>query len=258
MTSKKPKESSARLLDKLWQYQMKKGYISGSEIRRIARDLNISIVEVEGVISFYHFFHTEPTGHYTIYLNNSIVSELKGFKEVKEAFEMETGARSGEVDATGTFGFFETSCIGLSDQEPAALINFRPFVNLTPEKVKEIIAALKKREDLDQLADKVKDHVRYTLGDRTVFFKDYQIGKILKKALKMLPGDIIEEMKWSGLSGRGGAFFPTGLKWDICRTGLSFQKYVICNADEGEPGTFKDRLLLNENIGLMLEGMIVG
>ena len=258
MTSKNPKESRTKLLDKLWQYQLEKGYISGSEIRRIARDLNISIVEIEGVISFYHFFHAEPTGHYTIYLNNSIVSELKGFKAVKEAFEKETGARSGEVDATGTFGFFETSCIGLSDQEPAALINFRPFVNLTPEKVKEIITALKKRQDLDELADKVKDHVRHTLGDKTVFFKDYQIGKILKKALKMMPGDIIEEMKWSGLSGRGGAFFPTGLKWDICRKVVSFQKYVICNADEGEPGTFKDRLLLNENIGLILEGMIVG
>jgi len=258
MTLDKPKESRTRLLDKLWKYQHEKGYISGSEIRRIARELNISIVEIEGVISFYHFFHSQPTGHYTIYLNNSIISEFKGFKAVKETFEKETGAKCGEVDATGTFGFFETSCIGLSDQEPAALINFRPFVNLTPKKVKEIITALKNRQDLDELADKVKDHVRYTLGDRTVFFKDYQIGKILKKALKMMPGDIIEEMKWSGLSGRGGAFFPTGLKWDICRKGLSFQKYVICNADEGEPGTFKDRLLLNENIGLILEGMIVG
>ena len=258
MTLDKPKESRSKLLDKLWKYQLEKGYISGSEIRKIAKDLHISIVEINGVISFYHFFHSQPTGHYTIYLNNSIISELKGFKAVKETFEKETGAKCGEVDATGTFGFFETSCIGLSDQEPAALINFRPFVNLTPKKVKEIITALKKRKDLDELADKVKDHVRYTLGDRTVFFKDYQIGKILKKTLKMMPGDIIEEMKWSGLSGRGGAFFPTGLKWDICRKGLSFQKYVICNADEGEPGTFKDRLLLTENIGLMLEGMIIG
>jgi len=258
MTIDKPKESRSWLLDKLWKYQMKKGYISGSEIRRIARDLHISIVEVEGVISFYHFFHTEPTGHYTIYLNNSIVSELKGYREVKEAFEKETGAKSGEVDATGTFGFFETSCIGLSDQEPAALINFRPFVNLNPKKVKELVAALKKQKDLDELADKVEDHIQYSLGDRSVYFKDYQKGRIIKKALKMMPGDIIEELKWSRLSGYGGAFFPTGLKWDICRKGLSFQKYVICNADEGEPGTFKDRLLLNKYIGLLLEGMIIG
>ncbi len=258
MNSKKPKESRTRLLDKLWKYQMEKGYISGSEIRRISRDLHISIVEVEGAISFYHFFHTEPTGRYTIYLNNSIVSELNGFKEVKEAFEKETGAKSGEVDATGTFGFFETSCIGLSDQEPAALINFRPFVNLTPKKVKEIVTALKKRGDLDKLADKVEDHIQNTLGDRSVYFKDYQKGKIIKKALKMMPGNIIEELKWSRLSGYGGAFFPTGLKWDICRKGLSFQKYVICNADEGEPGTFKDRLLLNQYVGLLLEGMIIG
>lgn len=258
MSLDKPKESRTKLLDKLWICQMAKGYISGSDIRRIARDLHISIVEVEGVISFYHFFHTEPTGHYTIYLNKSIISELKGYKQIKEAFEKETGARSGEVDATGTFGFFETSCIGLSDQEPAALINFRPFVNLTPKKVKEIVEALKKREDLDELADKVEDHIQNTLGGKSVYFRDYKKGKIIKKALKMMPGDIIEEMKWSRLSGYGGAFFPTGLKWDICRKTLSFQKYVICNADEGEPGTFKDRLLLNQYIGLLLEGMIIG
>ena len=195
MTLKKAKKSRTRLLDKLWKYQLKKGYISGSEIRKIAKELSISKVEVTGVISFYHFFHTQPTGHYTIYLNNSIVSELKGYKAVKEAFEKETGAKTGEVDATGTFGFFETSCIGLSDQEPAALINFRPFVDLTPGKIKKIIHALKKKQDIDHLASKVKNHIRHTLGDKSVFFRDYKKGNILKKALKMMPGDIIEEMK---------------------------------------------------------------
>jgi len=258
MITKNSKESRTRLVDKLWKYQLEKGYISRSNIRKIAEELHISIIEVEGVITFYHFFHLKPTGHYTIYLNNSIISELKGYDEVKKAFEKETGTKFGEIDATGTFGLFETSCIGLSDQEPAALINFKPFVNLTAKKVEKIIAALKNRKDLDTLADKVEDHVQYTLGEQSVFFREYKKGKILKKALKMIPGEIVEELKWSGLTGRGGAFFPTGLKWDICRKGLSFQKYVICNADEGEPGTFKDRLLLNSYIGLLLEGMILG
>ncbi|MEN8249536.1 MAG: NAD(P)H-dependent oxidoreductase subunit E [Bacteroidota bacterium] len=258
MSDKKRKRSRSRLLDRLWEYQLEKGYISGSDMRKIADELKISMVEVKGVISFYHFFHTKPTGHYTIYLNKSIISEIMGYKSVKEAFEKETGAKVGEVDTTGTFGLFETSCIGLSDQEPAALINFRPFVNLTPKKVKAIIGALKKRESLDKLADDVIDNVHHNLGERSIFFREYERGQILKKALKMMRGEIVEELKWSGLSGRGGAFFPTGLKWDICRKAVGFKKYVICNADEGEPGTFKDRLLLKEHIGLLLEGMIIG
>ena len=258
MTLGKTRISKTRLLDKLWKYQLEKGYVSDSDIRNISKELHISIVEIQGVISFYHFFHRIPTGHFTIYLNNRIIALMNGYDEIKKAFEEETGAKIGEVDPTGTFGLYETSCIGLSDQEPSALINFKPFTRLNPEKVKRIIQSLKLKENIDDLADEVIDHVQHTLGDRSVFFSPYKRGEILKKALKMNPSDIVVEIKWSGLSGRGGAFFPTGLKWDICRKGLSLQKYVICNADEGEPGTFKDRLLLKNNIGLMLEGMIMG
>ena len=257
MTSGLAKESRTRLLDKLWECQLSQGYISRSAIRKIAQDIQIATIQVEGVISFYHFFRTEPVGRYTIYLNNGAVAKLNGYKEVKEAFEKEANTKFGSVSAAGSFGLFETSCIGLCDYEPAALINFRPFVNLTPEKVAGIIKALKQKQDIDTLADPIIDRVQHTLGDDSVFFKPYYRGEILKKALKLTPGDIIEEIKWSGLSGRGGAFYPTGLKWDICRKGLNYQKYIICNADEGEPGTFKDRLLLNNHIGLILEGMIL-
>ena len=251
------KESRSKLLDKLWACQMANGYISRSSKKKIADELQLSVIQVEGVLSFYHFFHTEPTGRYTIYLNNGIVAELKGYKEVKKAFERETQTVVGKVDASGTFGLFETSCIGLCDHEPAALINFRPFVDLTPEKVHDIIHALKLRRDVDDITDTVLDHVQHTLGDQSVFFRDYNQGEILSKGLRMTAGDIVEEIKWSALSGRGGAFYPTGLKWDICRKGLNYQKYIICNADEGEPGTFKDRLLLNQHTGLLLEGMIL-
>lgn len=249
------KESRSTLLNKLWKYQWEKGYISFADIRTISRELKISISEISGVISFYHFFHTVPQGRYIIYLNTGIVSQMKGYQDVKKAFEKETGAKIGTKDSTGTFSLKETSCIGLCDQEPAALINFRPFVNLTPQKVKKIITALKNKANLDELADKVEDSIRHTLGDKSYFFADYKQGSISKKFLKMDPIDIIEEIKWSELSGRGGAFFPTGLKWDICRKSFSHQKYIICNADEGEPGTFKDRFLLNQRIGLLLEGM---
>ena len=79
------------LLNKLWKYQHKSGYISEKAISIISRELKVSKIEIESVISFYHFFHKQPTGKNIIYLNNSIISDMKGFDEVKTAFEKETG-----------------------------------------------------------------------------------------------------------------------------------------------------------------------
>ncbi len=77
----------------------------------------------------------------------------------------------------------------------------------------------------------------------------------LKKALSMGRPDIIEEIRSSGLKGRGGAGFPTGMKWNFAAAARADEKFVICNADEGEPGTFKDRVILQEHADLVFEGM---
>ncbi len=257
MAANRLRHDRTQILNYLWELQDEKGYISDSDVRRLSGELNFSVVEVEGILSFYHFFHRKPTGKYIIYLNDSMVSEVKGFKKVKEAFEKETGAKFGGVDPTGTFSLFETSCIGLSDQEPAALINFEPFTNLNPKKVKRIIEVLRNGGALEDLKDEVVDNT-YSLTDDPILLRPYKIGAALKKMLKLSPQAVIDIVKASGLSGMGGAFFPTGVKWQFCRRNEAFQKYVICNADEGEPGTFKDRILLNQYPGRMIEGMIIG
>ncbi len=79
----------------------------------------------------------------------------------------------------------------------------------------------------------------------------------LEKALSMKPDEIIDEVKRAGLRGRGGAGFPTAMKWIFARSDKKFPKYLICNADEGEPGTFKDRLILERNPHLLIEGMVI-
>ena len=79
----------------------------------------------------------------------------------------------------------------------------------------------------------------------------------LSKALDMQPKDILEEVKRSGLRGRGGAGFPTGMKWSFAIADPKSPKYLLCNADEGEPGTFKDRPILEKNPHLLIEGMII-
>ena len=89
----------------------------------------------------------------------------------------------------------------------------------------------------------------------------YQAGggyEGLRKAVGMGPGDVVEEVKKSGLRGRGGAGFPTGLKWSFMPKEKTKQHYMLCNADESEPGTFKDRLLMEQDPHLMLEGCMIG
>ncbi|MFC2021292.1 NADH-quinone oxidoreductase subunit F, partial [Chloroflexota bacterium] len=79
----------------------------------------------------------------------------------------------------------------------------------------------------------------------------------LKKAMKMTPNEVIEEVKKAGLRGRGGAGFPTGQKWDFCRRAPGDQKYMVCNADEGDPGAFMDRSALEADPHSVLEGMTI-
>jgi NADH:ubiquinone oxidoreductase subunit E len=83
-------------LDMLWQAQDEKGYIANEDITRIASELHISEIELEGVATFYHFFHRKPAGKYRIYINNSILAEFKGLRDIVRAFEKATGASLGE------------------------------------------------------------------------------------------------------------------------------------------------------------------
>lgn len=248
----------SQLVNELWEAQRRDGYITSATIEALSQSLDIARIEIEGIVSFYHFFHSQPTAKHVIYLNNSLISTIKGYDRIKEALERETGTRFGTSDRTDTFALFETPCIGLSDQEPAALIDFHPFTNLNVMKVREIIGDLKSGKKAVDICDQPDDHIRYLPpNNHTIFFRPYVPGEGLHKALSQSPGELIEVVKTSELSGRGGAFFPTWIKWDGCRNEESDTKYVICNADEGEPGTFKDRVLLNKEPGSVLEGMII-
>jgi [NiFe] hydrogenase diaphorase moiety large subunit len=170
------------LLDCLWKAQNEHGYIRREDIAACSRALDISAIEVEGVTSFYHFFTRRPAGKNTIYLNRSIVSECKGFDRVKDAFETATGATLNGVDPSGQFGLFETACIGLSDLEPAALIDFYPFTKLTSLKVKEIVARLKQRISPAEICDSVPDHIRSVPApEKTILLRDYDPGNAVEQ-----------------------------------------------------------------------------
>ena len=245
------------LLNQLWKIQHEEGYLSDKAIRLLSRQTGRSWVDLEGVISFYHFFRRKPAGRFLIFLNNSILSEFAGFPEVLKAFQESTGAHLNQTDPTDTFTLQMASCIGLSDVEPAALINWRPFINLTPEKVHHLIHQLKSGTDIDDLADRpLSDAYPNDEENKRLMIRPYQEGMAISKLIRMSPDEVIKEIMEAGLTGLGGAFFPTHLKWQSCRNQPEATKFIVCNADEGEPGTFKDRFLLQKYPGLLLEGMI--
>lgn len=265
---KKYGHDRTQLLDMLRDIQKEERLVSDSAITQLAEGLGISRVAVEGPATFYHFYSREHRGRYTVYLNNSATAMMCGYKEVAKTFEEELETKFGETSKDLEVGLYATSCIGMCDQEPAALINDVVFTQLTPEKVKKIVAGLKAKKDVRQLVEEygdgmnasplvrsmVKNHIRKT---GPVFFSEFRPGESLKKVLSMNSLDVIEEVKKSGLRGRGGAGFPTGTKWGFCRSTPSDTRYVMCNVDEGEPGTFKDRVLLTERAALIFEGMTI-
>ena len=257
-----------RLMDILIEMQQEKGYIPSDTLPVIARMTGISQAWVEQTVSFYHFFRREPSGRYAVFLNNSVVANMMGREKVARAFEEETGCRFGEVSEDGLIGLFDTSCIGMSDQEPAALINGKVFTRLTPFRVREIVRNMRAGKPVEELSTSgygggsnalplIRAEVRNNIQRKGLLLEEnYETGTVLREKLRLLtPEEVIWEVKLSELRGRGGAGFPTGLKWEFCRRAKGEKKYIFCNADEGEPGTFKDRVLLTEYPGLVFEGM---
>ncbi len=245
------------LLDVLWQIHNAHGYIPDDAITNIANQLQISKIEVESVISFYHFYHLKPQAKYNILFNKSVLSHFAGMQKIKKTFEDSTGVKIGSSDPRGIFHISETSCIGLSDFEPSCLINFHPFISLTPGKVSRVISDLLTGTNLEDIADHPISAVQHTpVKEKSLFHRKYQPGIITKKLASLRSKDILSELENAGLRGMGGAFFPTFIKWKSCADNPRYPKYIVCNADEGEPGTFKDRFLFQYYPGLILEGMI--
>ena len=262
-----PKDPSA-LLDVLRDVQARLGHVPEEAVSRIAAHLKLSEAEVRGAVTFYHFFSLTPRGASTVYLNDSITSRMSGRTDVARAFEEEADCRFGEVSPDGRVGLFPTSCIGMNDQEPSAIVDGVVFTKLSPDKARAIVRGLRAgtpaASQVAELGDGANQSslVRAMVSNNIrkrgpVLFGPHEPGAAVRKIVSMTPEQVIDEVKKAGLLGRGGAGFPTGLKWEFCRREKAPERYVVCNADEGEPGTFKDRVVLTELPGLLFEGMAV-
>jgi [NiFe] hydrogenase diaphorase moiety large subunit len=257
-----------RMMDIVLEVQARFGCVSHEAMEQIARAVNTHPVEVESVVTFYSFLSVKPQGQVVIRLCSDIVDWMKGYEDVADAMSKELGVTMGETTPDGAITLTRTPCIGMSDQAPAALVNDVVVTHLTPERGRQLIRDLRRHLDPPQLVTMVGDGnnahplvrsmVRNNIRMRgPVHFAGFEPGSALRKTLALAPEAVIREIKESRLRGRGGAGFPAGLKWELARNAPGRKRYILCNADEGEPGTFKDRVLLTERADMVLEGMTI-
>jgi len=246
----------SRLMDILQAVQQRYGYVSNDAVRTIAAELHMHGVEVEDTLSFYAFLNREPRGRFHIRLSKTPLSLMNGGAEVMEAFAAATGAPVGGTSPDNWFTLEWTSDIGMADQEPAALINQTVLTLLSAAEVPAIVNTLRNAGDPSALS-KARVASSLTQPGPVLFSQGAQPGDGIKAAMVLAPEAVIKEISKSKLRGRGGAGFPTALKWRLCRESISPAHHVVCNADEGEPGTFKDRVLLTETPDLVFDGMTI-
>ncbi|MBN2324557.1 MAG: NAD(P)H-dependent oxidoreductase subunit E [Spirochaetes bacterium] len=258
---KKYNKARHRLMDIARDVQAQYGCISDESAKTIADELGIPFVEVIDMVSFYYFLSREQKGKSVIRLSDSVVDRMSGNREVAKAFEKAAGIPFGGTTADGAITLEYTSDIGMCDQAPAALVNGMVMTKLCPEDVPRIVDGLKKGKPPGEKAkDGVRPDARVDLNliqPGEVIFSPVERGAAVRAMANLSPEEVIDTVTKSGLRGRGGAGFPTGMKWSFCRKAKGEQHYVICNADEGEPGTFKDRVVLTEVPDLLFAGMTI-
>jgi len=229
-------------------------YLPRKALETVAQGFGLSLARVEGVAEFYHFLHLKPRGGYDIYFSDCIIDVFNGVDSLRDRLCRRLQVTPGKVRDDGQVSVDTTACSGLCDQGPALLVNGLAIGNLTPERIDMIAEKVERNillQDWPSEWFQIQDNVcrRDLLLDTC-----WRPGDALKPALRFGERYVLDELSESGLRGRGGADFPTAKKWSFCREAPG-DHYVVCNADEGEPGTFKDRELLKHQADQVFEGM---
>lgn len=258
-------------------------WIPPEAIDRMQTSLAVPRTKIEGVAGFYAFFYLQPQGRYRILFSDNITDRMLGSEALLQQLCSNLWIEPGKVSEDGLVSVDRTSCTGLCDQGPAMLVNNRAISRLTAARIDEIAELVRSKVPLAEWpADffAIDDNIRRA---DILLDAEFAPGAALAAARARAPDEgiaasnmrswreglpsgiggpiaTLDEIKRANLRGRGGAGFSTGLKWESCRNAplkAGQQRIVVCNADEGEPGTFKDRVLLTAKPDLVFEGMTV-
>jgi [NiFe] hydrogenase diaphorase moiety large subunit len=245
------------VLQMLRNLQLENNGISNADVAELATGLNLPRTKIHALVDFYSFLHHTPRGRYDIYFSDSITDHMLGSRESAAALCDALGVRPGIPRADGLVTVDFTSCTGLCERGPAILVNGTAIDRVDTARAKEIAELVRNEVPLEKWPLEwflINDAFR---RKGPLLGRPVNSGSAIKRAIEVGADQVIADLRNSGLRGCGGAGFPTSRKWDICRKARSDERFVICNADEGEPGTFKDRALLNNEGFNVIEGMTV-
>ena len=269
-----------RLLPVLHAIQSRVGWISAGAINHIAARMNIAPAEIYGVASFYGMFSLVPRPPRVVHVCDDIACMTRGASGLCASLQKNLGP-PGAPAATGLVTWLRSPCLGLCERAPAVLVTSAgetPSASvLAPATIEAIEAAVKtdsstqpvRQADRANLVHSVPQSgnaqlrlLRRIGNGNPSSIDDYERldgFKALRKAIEIGPAAVVREVIESRLLGRGGAAFPTGKKWEalLLQRGAGREHFIVCNADESEPGTFKDRVLMEGDPFAVLEGMTI-
>lgn len=246
------------LLPTLWDVQTAFGHIDAEAVRAISHTLRVPEADIYGVISFYSLFHDEPTGETIIRICIDPSCAMAGADSILDGLHSRLGVEDGQTTADGRYTVLHSTCLGLCEYAPAALLSQRGVGEMSYAPISDLECLLSDcdRQRTVQIGGEHRVLLERAGSQRRQTLHEYGDYAALRHALQdMTPESLIAEVEASGLIGRGGAAFPTGTKWKFTRQAPGQPHYVVCNADESEPGTFKDRVLMEGQPHLLLEGM---
>ncbi|HUK81441.1 MAG TPA: NADH-quinone oxidoreductase subunit NuoF [Verrucomicrobiae bacterium] len=265
-----PQHKRAAVLWLLHLLQEHYGHLGKEQVEWAAAKLGLQRINVWELISFYPMFTAKPRGKFHIKACRTLSCELCGCGGILERLQKKLGVGLDENTSDGLFTVSTVECLALCGTGPVMMINDETFENLTPDKAEAIVDRIKTTGKLDAqplppvlpahplekrvlLANMSKPGYSGSIGD---YIREGGY-RALPKALAMKPDDIVAEVKNSEIRGRGGAGFPCGMKWSFLAKGTGKPTYLICNADESEPGTFKDRQLIHYDPHQLIEGILI-
>ena len=249
------------LLPALRLVQQQEGWISREAIEHVARLLELSPAQVHDAASFYSMFRLQPEGKRLIEICTTLSCALGGAEKLLEHTCKRLGVEPGGTSADGEFTVRGVECLAACGGAPAVQVDGEWLEHATPADIDRVIAGETVRRSFEW-PKSPGEHVLFqnVWKEGSTSLDVYRQGGGYAKLgewLRMTPESIVEEVKKSNLRGRGGAGFPTGMKWSFLPKDNPKPRYLCVNADESEPGTYKDRVILERDPHRLIEAVVV-
>lgn len=255
----------------LWQEHF--GFISDEAVLWIAEKLGLQPINILELVTFYPMFHRKPAGKTHIRVCRTLSCAMAGGFELMEnlcaALEIQRPPDGDgihdpiAVSADGNYSVEFVECLASCGTAPVCMIGEQLHEQLDPNSIADLLRNQTSNIKRQTFPHPLEHRLVYKNIGRTDWTTDIDCYlrdggyEQLKQALTMSRSDIVNKVKNSGLRGRGGAGFSCGLKWSFIKPDEKRPVYLICNADESEPGTFKDRYIIHEDPHQLLEGILI-